>query len=67
MAFQSIYETAREDEIALIKSLLDAEKINYFVENDHFLYRGECLPMIVKVEEGQLEKAEEVLKDFLGK
>lgn len=67
MKFQRIYETAREDEIALIKSLLDAEKINYFVENDHVFYRSEALPMVVKVEQGQIEKAKEVLQHFLEK
>lgn len=65
MQFQNIYETAREDEIALIKSLLDAEEIHYFVENDHFFYRSDALPMVVKVEQDQVEQAKEILKDFL--
>lgn len=62
MMFQKIYETHREDELALIKSLLDAEKINYFVENDHSFSRSEGLPMIVKVEARHAERAREVLK-----
>jgi len=65
MGFQSIYETVREDEIALIKSLLEAEKINYLVENDHVFCRAEAIPMVVKIDPRHLQRAREVLKDFI--
>ena len=65
--FVLIYETAREDEVAFIKSILEANQINYFVENDHSFYRSGGLPMTVKVEAGQADKTREVLKDFFEK
>ena len=69
-----LYSPGSETELALIKSILDAEHIHYFVKNDHFgsLEVGP-LPIrlfnakMILVREDQFGIAKELLKDFLEK
>jgi hypothetical protein len=69
-----LYSPGSEAELALIKSILDAEHIHYFVKNDHFgsLEVGP-LPIwlfnakIIIVREDQFGIAKELLEDFLEK
>jgi hypothetical protein len=62
MAIVKLIEPQDEGELALIKSLLDGNNIQYFVHNEHFgsLYPGLSLPFnrrIVMVDESDLGRA----------
>jgi hypothetical protein len=69
-----LYSPGSEAELALIKSIFDAEHIHYYVRNDHFgsLEVGP-LPIrffnekMIFVWDDQLGIAKELLKDFLKK
>jgi hypothetical protein len=58
-------------ELGLIKGILDAEGIEYFVQNESFgsMFGGPLVDMYNKrtilVEEEQHERAKELLRDFL--
>ena len=64
-----VHATPRQDEIAFIKSLLDAEGIPYFIKGEHFgtLYGPVHFlsSMEVMVTQDRLEDARELLKDFI--
>src|SRR3989304_4440236 len=66
-----LYSPNNEVELALLKSILDAEGINYFVRNDKFgsLEIGPKIELLNKkmimVQDDQYEKAKELLKDYL--
>ena len=62
MAIVKLIEPQDEGELALIKSLLDGNNIQYFVQNEHFgsLYPGLSLPFnrrVVMVDESDLDRA----------
>ncbi|MBI5410894.1 MAG: DUF2007 domain-containing protein [Nitrospirae bacterium] len=66
MAIVKLIEPQDEGELALIKSLLDGNNIQYFVHNEHFgsLYPGLSLPFnrrVVMVEESDFGRAETLL------
>ena len=67
-----LYSPANEVELALLKSVLDAEEINYFVRNDNFgsLEIGPKIELFNKkmivVQDDQYEKAKELLADYLS-
>jgi hypothetical protein len=58
-------------ELALIRGLLDAEKINYYVRNDNFgsMYIGPQIELynkkMIMVQDDQYEQANDILTDFL--
>jgi hypothetical protein len=64
-----VRETHDEGELAVIKSLLDANGIVYFVQNEYFgsLYPGAALPCntrVVMVEESDAMRAEVLLEEL---
>jgi hypothetical protein len=67
-----LYSPDSESELVVIKSLFNAEGINYFVLNDHFgtLKVGPKIDLlnakIVYVSENDSELAKEILTDFLS-
>ncbi|MGH7165510.1 MAG: DUF2007 domain-containing protein [Nitrospiraceae bacterium] len=69
MALVKLIVPFNEGELALIKSLLDASGIPYFVHNEHFgsLYPGMALPFnarIVMVDESDRSRAETLLGEL---
>ncbi len=73
MSFQKLYIPENEIELAILKSLLEAENIHYYVDNEGFgsLYvglRGSFLAQkTVLVHEADFDRAQELLKDFLAR
>ncbi len=67
-----LYSPSNEGELALIKSILDAEGINYFVKNDNFgsMEVGPRIELFnnktVTVQSDQCERASELIKDYLA-
>ena len=67
-----LYSPSNEVELALLKSILDAEEINYFVRNDNFgsLEIGPKIELFNKkmivVQDDQYEKAKELVSDYLS-
>ena len=69
-----LYSPGSEAELALIKSIFDAERIHYYIRNDHFgsLEVGP-LPIrlfnekMIFVQDDQFGSAKELLWDFLEK
>lgn len=68
-----LYSPRNEVELALIKSILDAEEINYFVRNDKFGSMeigpqiGSFNTKMIMVQDDQYERARELLADYLDK
>ncbi len=63
--YKEIYITVNPFHIAFIKSLFDANNIRYFIEGENFLQvRPLVAPAIIKVDSGQFEDAQELLKEF---
>lgn len=63
-----IYRTPNMSEIAVIKSLLEDNKIPYFIENEHFALRGSADGAInfgVMVQENQADEVKEFLKEII--
>ncbi len=66
MAFKEITSNLRQDEISLIKSILDARGIVYAVQGESFgTIRQVPSTIRLMVEEDQYEDALVLLKDFL--
>lgn len=65
---KQIFETYNQADIAFLKSLLDAHKITYIVDNESFsaLRPLSGVPMVLKVCARQFDEAKELLKDFQG-
>ena len=67
-----LYSPDNEIDLALIKSILDSEGINYFVRNDNFgsMEIGPQIELFNKkmivVQKEHLEKAKELLDDYLA-
>jgi hypothetical protein len=69
MGMVKLRESHDEGELAVIKSLLDANDIAYFVQNEHFgsLYPGTALSFntrVVMVEESDAIRAEILLAEL---
>lgn len=63
--YVSILEIHNAGDRVLIKSILDAEGIIYFIQGEHVApYLYNALPMRVMVKKDQADKAGEILKDF---
>jgi hypothetical protein len=63
--YKEMLETFNPMDIALLKSILDAENITYFFQGEHFLHvRPLALPARLMVKTDQVEKAKEVLSNF---
>jgi len=66
-----LYSPKNEVELALLKSILDAEGINYFVRNDNFgsMEVGPQIDLynkkMIVVQDNQHENAKELLADYL--
>ena len=62
--YVEVLGTYNPADVALIKSILDAEKITYYFNAEHFMYvpLGETLRLMVKKD--QAKKAKQVLKDL---
>lgn len=63
--FDEILTTFNAGDIALIKSILNAEEISYYFEGEAFNYVGPLIqaPKLM-VRKGQAEQAREILKDL---
>jgi hypothetical protein len=68
-AFIKVYSTPNSGQIVVIKSLLEAEKISYYIKGEHFarLYGAAdgLTTMDVMVREDDFADAKELLKDFI--
>lgn len=63
MEFVKLIEPQNPGELALIKSLLDGNEIEYYVQNEHLggLYNLPVLPCVVMVRECDLPRAQTLL------
>jgi len=60
-----ILETHNAGDRVLLKSVLDAEKITYFIQGEYVApYVLNALPMRLMVRKDQADKAREILKDI---
>ncbi len=72
-SFVHLYSPENDAELALLKSILDSEDINYFVKNDNFgsLEVGPRIGLfnakMIDVQDDQYERASELLADYLEK
>jgi hypothetical protein len=70
LKFVLIYSTLKLGEVAIIKSLLNATGIEYFVTNENFstIYgpADGATMMDIMVVEDKSEEAKELLKDFIS-
>jgi len=63
--YELILETQSAGDIVFIKSILDAERITYFILGEHvahFIYHS--VPMRLMVRKDEAAKAREILKDI---
>lgn len=63
--FKEVLFTFNPFDIAIIKSILDAEGITYFFKGEHFNYvrpLGEPARLMIAI--GQVQEAKEILKDL---
>ncbi len=63
--YEFIFEIHNAGDQAFLKSLLDAEKITYFIQNEHvapFVFHA--VPMRLMVKKEQAAKVRNLLKDF---
>ena len=61
--YEAILETHNPGDCAFIKSLLDAERIVYFIQGEHVApYLFNALPMRLMVRRDQAEAAREILQ-----
>ena len=68
---KKLYSPENDSELAIIRSILDGEGIQYFVHNDHFgtLKVGPKIDLLnvktIMVSEDQYERAKEIVEDFM--
>ena len=63
--FVEIMGTYNPADVALIKSILDAENITYYFNAEHFMYvRPLVEPVRLMVKTDEAEKAKEILRDL---
>ncbi len=64
--YTEILRTYNPADIALIKSLLDAENITYYFNNEHFTYAYPWVePARLMVKKDEAEEAREILKELM--
>lgn len=65
ITFIPILSTFNLGDIALIKSILDNEEIEYFIQGENTEYVSACMdPVILMVREDQADIVKELLKNF---
>ena len=68
--FVRVHSVSRPDELALIKSILESQKITYFIKGENFGTLYGCADgltlMDVMIREDSLNDAKELLKDFIN-
>jgi len=63
--FVPVMETHNAGDRVFIKSVLDAERIVYFIQGEHVApYLFNAVPMRVMVKKDQAEKARKIVKDI---
>jgi hypothetical protein len=63
--YVEVLGTYNPADVALIKSILDAENITYYFNAEHFIYiRPLAEPVRLMVKKDEAEKAKEALKDL---
>ncbi len=63
--FVPILETHNAGDRVFLKSILDAEGINYFIQGEYVApYIFNAIPMMLMVQRDQAEEAREILKDI---
>jgi len=63
--YKEVLATLNPMDISFIKSLLDANNIEYLIEGENFLQvRPLVSPAIIKVNKIKFEEAKDLLKDF---
>jgi len=65
--FKELFKTYNHADIAFIKSLLEANDITYYVNNENVNFVGTLTfaePMRIMVEEEKFEEARTLLEDF---
>lgn len=70
LQFKEVFKTYNHADIAFIKSLLEANDILYYVNNENVNLVGSLTfaePMRVMVEEEKFESAKELLASFSGR
>jgi len=64
-----IYRTPSHDQLAIIKSLLDSNKIPYFIENEHFAFLTGVSDGVVNfgimIKANYSEEAKELLSEII--
>jgi hypothetical protein len=69
---KKLYSPQNETELAIIRSILDGEKIHYFVHNDHFgtMRTGPKIDLFnakyIMVSEVHFRRASELISDYLN-
>ena len=62
--YELILETHNEGDLVLLKSILDAEGITYYIQGEHVApYIYHALPMRLMVKKDQAADTREILKD----
>jgi hypothetical protein len=65
ITFAPLLSTFNLGDIALLKSILDNQGIEYFIKGENIAYiRGYMDPAILMVREDQIKTVKELLKDF---
>jgi len=68
---KKLYSPRNDSELAIVRSILDGEGMQYFVHNDHFgtLQVGPQIDLFnaktIMVSDDQYERAKEIVGDFL--
>ena len=62
---EEVVSITNKGEIAFVKSLLEAEKIPYVAQGEHFSTMRAPIPVRFLVPKDQIERAREVLEGFL--
>ena len=64
--FKEVLVLYKESDVAIVRSLLEAEGIEYFIENENFSQmHGASVGMGVRVAQERFDEAKEILKSFL--
>ncbi len=64
--FKEIIVLYKQSDIALVKSLLEAQGIPFFIDNENFnIIHGSAIGARVRVAEEKFDEAKEVLSSFL--
>ena len=65
IAYEEVLTTFNPSDKAILKSILDAEGIAYFLQGEHAAtYVYHAIPVRLMVRKDQVDLAKEILKDF---